>query len=87
MKSSKTQLSEKVLEAEENAFKKRLGLKLKAHRDKAGLSQLKLALQSNISRTQISRLENGEISTSVVTFLRITKALDLNQEEILDLLV
>ena len=29
---------------------------------------------------------NGEISTSVVTFLRIAKALDLNQEEILDLL-
>ena len=80
------QYEEKKLKADETAFKKRLGKKIKKYRNKAGLSQLKLALSSNISRTQISRLENGEISTSVVTFLRIAKALDLNQEEILDLL-
>ncbi len=77
---------EKKLKEEENAFKKRLGEKIKAHRDNAGLSQLKLALGSHISRTQISRIENGEISTSVITLLRIARSLKLNKQQIMDLL-
>ncbi|MEM6540792.1 MAG: helix-turn-helix transcriptional regulator [Bacteroidota bacterium] len=80
------QYEEKKLKAEETAFKKRLGKKIKKYRNKAGLSQLKLALSSNISRTQISRLENGEISTSVLTLLRVAKALQLDKEQLLDLL-
>ncbi|WP_435625325.1 helix-turn-helix domain-containing protein [Flagellimonas sp.] len=80
------QYEEKKLKAEETAFKKKLGKKIKKHRKQAGLSQLKLALISNISRTQISRLENGEISTSVLTLLRVAKALQLDKEQLLDLL-
>lgn len=80
------QYEEKKLKADETAFKKRLGKKIKKYRNKAGLSQLKLALSSNISRTQISRLENGEISTSVLTLLRVAKALQLDKEQLLDLL-
>ncbi|MEM9363752.1 MAG: helix-turn-helix transcriptional regulator [Bacteroidota bacterium] len=77
---------EKELQQEETAFKKKLGEKIREHRDKAGLSQLKLALSAHISRTQISRLENGEINTSVITLLRIAKALDLDKKQIMDLL-
>lgn len=77
---------EKELEKEENDFKKRLGKKIKNYRLKAGLSQHKLGLQSNISRTQISRLENGEISTTVITLLRIGRALNLDDQQLLDLL-
>lgn len=80
------QYEEKKLKADETAFKKRLGKKIKKYRNKAGLSQLKLALSSNISRTQISRLENGEISTSVLTLLRVAKALQLDKEQLMDLL-
>lgn len=80
------QYEEKKLKEEEASFKKRLGEKIRAHRDKAGLSQLKLALSAHISRTQISRLENGEINTSVITLLRIAKSLNLDKEKIMDLL-
>ena len=80
------QYDEKELEKEEFDFKKRLGGKIKNYRLKAGLSQHKLGLQSNISRTQISRLENGEISTTVITLLRISKALNLDKAQLLDLL-
>ena len=80
------QFEEEELEKEEFEFKNRLGAKIKSYRLKAGLSQHNLGLQSNISRTQISRLENGEVSTTVITLLRITKALNLNESQLLDLL-
>lgn len=77
---------EKKLKQEEIAFKKRLGEKIREHREEAGLSQFKLALSAHISRTQISRLENGEINTSIITLLRIAKAFNLDKEQIMDLL-
>ncbi|WP_420322116.1 helix-turn-helix domain-containing protein [Flagellimonas sp.] len=77
---------ENELKQEESNFKKRLGEKIKDYRLKLGWSQHKLGLHSNISRTQISRLENGEISTSVITLLRIAKALKLDKSQLLDLL-
>ena len=80
------QYEERELEKEEFDFKKRLGEKIKNYRLKTGLSQHKLGLQSNISRTQISRLENGEINTTVITLLRISRALNLDKTQLLDLL-
>ncbi|MDC6361852.1 MULTISPECIES: helix-turn-helix domain-containing protein [Flavobacteriaceae] len=77
---------ESGLERQENEFKKQLGKKIKDHRSAIGLSQHQLALEANISRTQISRLENGEINTSVIGLLRVAKALNLNKEQLLDLL-
>lgn len=80
------QFEEEELKKEEVDFKNRLGEKIKNYRLEAGLSQHKLGLQSNISRTQISRLENGEVSTAVITLLRIARALNLDESQLLDLL-
>lgn len=77
---------ESELERQENEFKKQLGEKIKDYRSTIGLSQHQLALEANISRTQISRLENGEINTSVISLLRVARALNLNKEQLLDLL-
>lgn len=76
---------ESGLERQENEFKKQLGKKIKDHRSAIGLSQHQLALEANISRTQISRLENGEINSSVISLLRVARALNLNKEQLLDL--
>ncbi|WP_421810565.1 helix-turn-helix domain-containing protein [Flagellimonas sp.] len=77
---------ESELERQENEFKKQLGEKIKDYRSAIGLSQHQLALEANISRTQISRLENGEINTSVISLLRVARSLDLDKEQLLDLL-
>ncbi|CAN0602608.1 unnamed protein product [Ectocarpus sp. 12 AP-2014] len=72
---------------EENIkFRKRLGEKIKSHRLKKDSSQHDLSIESDMARTQISRIENGIISTTVVSFVNIIKALELTDEQILDLL-
>lgn len=80
------QYDENQLQKKETAFKKRLGNKIKDYQSQMGWSQHQLALEANISRTQISRVENGEISTSVITLLRIVKSLNLTDQQLLDLL-
>lgn len=77
---------ESELERQEKEFKKQLGEKIKDHRFAIGLSQHQLALEANISRTQISRLGNGEINTSVISLLRVARVLNLDKEQLLDLL-
>ncbi len=53
------------------------GRRLKALRVEAGLTQLDLELQSGISRTEISKIENGQINISFMTIVKLADALDL----------
>ena len=53
------------------------GRRLKALRAEAGLTQLDLELQSGISRTEISKIENGQINISFMTIVKLADALDL----------
>lgn len=54
-------------------------VKLRAQK---GLSQEDLAGEADVNRGYISRIENGHVAFSVPVLLKITKALDVNIEEL-----
>lgn len=57
--------------------------RVKECREKAGMSQEELAEKSGVSRTIISGLESGSITTTTTkTLLRIAEALDLKVSDI-----
>jgi HTH-type transcriptional regulator, competence development regulator len=64
----------------EKRYKKEVaafGKRLKVLRGKAGLTQLDLEVESGISRTEISKIENGQINISFMTIVKLAEALDL----------
>jgi HTH-type transcriptional regulator, competence development regulator len=64
----------------EKLFKKELkafGKKLKSIRKAKGLSQLDVEIQSGISRTEISRIENGLRNIEFYTIVKLASALDV----------
>ncbi|MCR9228864.1 MAG: helix-turn-helix domain-containing protein [Flavobacteriaceae bacterium] len=70
----------------ESEYKNRLGRKLKELRLSKDMSQLDLALEADLARTQISRIENGQASPTVLSFLNIVSALNLSKDQVLELL-
>ena len=66
------------VENEEKIFIKNFGEKLKKIRLEKNLSQEMLANDANIPINQIGRIERAEISTSLTTIYKITRALDIN---------
>lgn len=68
---------EKRYKIEIRAFGKRL----KTIRQKKGLTQLDLELESGISRTEISRIENGLKNIEFYTIVKLAEALGVNLSE------
>ncbi len=64
---------EKRYKSEIKAFGKRL----KAIRQNKGLTQLDLELESGISRTEISRIENGLKNIEFYTIVKLAVALEV----------
>lgn len=65
----------------EKLFKKELkafGKQLKSIRKAKGLSQLDVEIQSGISRTEISRIENGLRNIEFYTIVKLASALDVS---------
>lgn len=58
------------------------GKNLKKLRKKAELTQEDLANDCNVPLSQIGRIERGEVNTTISTVYAISKALDLNVEEL-----
>ncbi len=56
----------------------RFGLRLRALREKAGLSQEELAERAQVHRTYLSGIERGRRNPSLINLLRIAKALNLS---------
>jgi len=63
---------------EEIQVLKSLGEKVKDFREKKGLSQDQLAIEAEIPKNQIGRIERFEINTTILTLNKIALALDLN---------
>jgi transcriptional regulator with XRE-family HTH domain len=61
---------------------KLLGKKVRELRKKQKLSQDQLAYEANIPRMQVSRIERGEVNTSISTVLAIARVLDIHVKEL-----
>lgn len=61
---------------------KAFGKRLKSIRQKKGLTQLDLELESGISRTEISRIENGLKNIEFYTIVKLAEALDVSLGEL-----
>ena len=55
--------------------------KIKLTRIQQGVSQMELSLRSNLSQSFIANLEKGKKHPSVLTLLRIAKALNVNPHD------
>jgi putative transcriptional regulator len=63
----------------------RLGLRLKAVRVAAGLTQAELAERTRLSRKTINTVENGVFTPSVIVALLLARALDTTVEALFSL--
>lgn len=63
---------------------KALGKKVKALREARGLSQYALSDESGIARSQIVRLENGELNCTIATLLQVAQALEVEVKELVE---
>lgn len=62
------------------------GENLKTHRLRINKSQLSVEMDAGIAFGSLSRIETGQTIPKLYTFLSIVKALDLSEEEIIQLL-
>lgn len=60
---------------------KAFGKRLKSIRQKKGLTQLDLELESGITRTEISRIENGLKNIEFYTMVKLADALKVSLHE------
>lgn len=59
-------------------FIKSVGLKIQELRKAKQFSQAALSYDADIPKSQIGRIERGEINTTIVTLFKICKALDID---------
>ena len=60
----------------------KLGNKIRAFRERAGLSQMQLELEIEMSPGSLSRIENNQVNPTKETILNIAKALNLTDSQI-----
>jgi len=63
----------------------RFGERLRSIRNEKGVSQEKLANLSGITISQVSRIERGEVNTTISTLDVLAKSLDVTISELLDM--
>jgi len=72
-----------VVEKNEIQFIKYVGKKLREKRLSKNLSQAILSYDANIPKSQIGRIERGEINTTIGTLFKICKALDIDFKDLI----
>ena len=73
------------MDVSEDNFIQQVGLKIKKFREERNLTQEDLANDCNIPKSQIGRIERGEINTTLRTLYKISKAFNIEPKEIIDL--
>lgn len=61
-----------------------LGKRIRDLRQDANLSQAELSVKTEIEQSIISRIEQGQNNTSVITLAKLAKAFNLTPSELLD---
>lgn len=64
--------------------RKRLGARIKAQRERQGLSQRKLALMVGSNQAHIWQIENGAVSVGLDVLCRLADALEMNVRDLID---
>jgi DNA-binding XRE family transcriptional regulator len=59
-----------------------IGKRIREIRKKQKLSQSQLAYEANIPRMQVSRIERGEVNTSISTLLAIARVFEIHVKEL-----
>ena len=67
-----------------DAVREQLGLNLRRHRERLGLSQEGLADLCDLDRTEISLLERGKRFPRLDTIVRLARALKLEPADLLE---
>ncbi|MFK7031596.1 helix-turn-helix domain-containing protein [Flavobacterium oreochromis] len=70
-------------ETEQIEYLKKLGERIVLRRKELNISQEILSFDANIPRTQIGRIERGEINTTIGSLLKICHALKTDIKNIL----
>lgn len=61
-----------------------VGVRIRQLRERLNMSQEDLAVDCNISKRQIGRIERGEINTTLGTLVTIANALELEPKDLLN---
>ena len=64
--------------------RKRLGSRIKAQRERQGLSQRKLALMIGSNQAHIWQIENGAVRGGLDVLGRLADALEMNVRDLID---
>lgn len=59
-------------------FISKVGARIRELRLEQGLTQLDLAIKSNVDERQIQRLENGETSPTLKTLYKVSRGLEID---------
>jgi transcriptional regulator with XRE-family HTH domain len=70
----------------DKTFLSSIGAKIKEIRMTKNMSQTKLAEMCNIEKANLSRIESGQTNITVLTLVKISKALDTPAAEILSVI-
>ena len=73
-----------MLSTKEQQRLKNIGYRLRQERLKQNLTQAQIAFELNTSTKQYQRIEYGEISTSVLTILKLADILDVKVSVLLE---
>lgn len=68
---------------EEKEVLRKIGERVRELRIEKGLSQFELNVDSELSKNQIGRVERGEHNVSIITLIKIAKALQVEISEII----
>ena len=66
-------------------FQKKLGKRIKSLRELKGISQQELASFCDFEKSNMSRIEAGRTNPTVITLLKISKALSIKLTELIDI--
>jgi transcriptional regulator with XRE-family HTH domain len=62
---------------------KKVGKRIKELRKSNGLTQSQMAFEAGVERSQIARIERGEINTSIYSLFLMAKVLNVHVTELL----
>ncbi|MEM6892500.1 MAG: helix-turn-helix transcriptional regulator [Bacteroidota bacterium] len=72
------------LSSEDKEIILKVGLRVKKLRNNLGISQDELALRADTTKSQVFRIEHGEINCTLATLNRFAKALEIDLKQLVD---